>query len=77
MLLTRSHTEEGFPQYKNIPKMSFLPRNLLVGQDPSGGIPFSGSYRKEAVTELLPPITQSCQEPKGVTYAWIWLGNLH
>jgi len=56
-LLTRSHTEEGVPQYWNIPKISFLLRNLLVGQEPFCGTPFSGSYRKEAVIELLPPTT--------------------
>jgi hypothetical protein len=53
--IKRSHTEEGVPQYKIIPKTSFLLRNLLVGQDPSGGTPLSGSYREEAVMEMLPP----------------------
>jgi hypothetical protein len=57
MLLTRSHTEKRVLHYKNIPKISFLLRNLLLGQDPSGGTPFSGSYREEAIMELLPPTT--------------------
>ena len=42
------------PQYKNIPKISVLLRNHLVGRDPSSGTPLSGSYRKEAVMELIP-----------------------
>ena len=54
MLLTRSHTEEGVPQYKNIPKISFFLRNLLVGHDPCCGTPLSGSYREAVVMELLP-----------------------
>ena len=64
MLLTRSHTEEGVPQYKNIPKMSFLLRNLLVRYDPSCGTPLSGSYRWEAVMELLPSTTNLLRSHK-------------
>ncbi len=55
MLLTRSHTEEGVPQYMNTSKICFLMRNLLVRHDISCGTPLSGGYRREAVMELLPP----------------------